>query len=88
MPIAAGDRLGKGAHMFATDRAANALERVKSVFLESPGAKLSVSDASRLCGIERGTCGAVLEALEHARFLVRGRDGLFGRRAPDSPVFD
>jgi hypothetical protein len=71
-----------------TMRIADAVERLRGVFLEVPGTRLSVSDASRLSGLERTTCGAVLSALEDAHFLMRTRNGLFTRRTNDSPLAD
>ena len=64
---------------------AEALERLKAVFVEIPGTQLSLADASRLSGLERTTCRFVLEALEDARFVSRARNGLFVRRSSDSP---
>jgi hypothetical protein len=63
-----------------------AVERLKGVFLDVPGTQLSLADASRLSGLERPMCLVVLEALEDARFLARGRNGLFVRRTSDSPM--
>ena len=63
-----------------------AIEQLKSLFLESPGTQLSLDSASRLAGLERETCRAVLAALEDTRFLARGRNGLFVRRGADSPI--
>ena len=64
---------------------AEAVQRLKAVFGEIPGTQLSLADASRLSGLERTVCRFVLEALEDARFLTRGRNGLFIRRSLDSP---
>lgn len=63
----------------------NAVSRLKGMFLEIPGTRLSVDEASRLTGLERDTCVAVLAALEDARFLARVRHGLFIRRTSDAP---
>ena len=72
--------------MHPTPRVTEGLDRLKNVFLEIPGTQLSLADASRLSGLERDTCRVILEALEEARFLARGRNGLFVRRTPDSPL--
>ena len=72
--------------MHQTPRLTEALDRIKSVFLEIPGTQLSLADASRLSGLERDTCRIILEALEDTRFLARGRNGLFVRRSYDSPL--
>jgi DNA-binding IclR family transcriptional regulator len=63
---------------------AEAVERLKTVFVEIPGTQLSLADASRLSGLERTTCRVVLEALEDARLITRSRNGLFIGRSPDS----
>ena len=72
--------------MHPTPRVTEALDRLKNVFLEIPGTQLSLTDASRLSGLERETCRIILEALEDTRFLTRGRNGLFVRRSWDSPL--
>jgi hypothetical protein len=66
--------------------AAVAIERLKEVFIEVPGTELSTADAARLSGLERTLCGAILRALEDARFLARRRNGRFVRRGADSPM--
>jgi len=71
--------------MSTTVRVTEAVERLRGVFLEVPGTRMSVADASRLSGLERSMCGLVLEALEDAHFLTRSRNGLFIRRTADSP---
>jgi DNA-binding IclR family transcriptional regulator len=67
-------------------RISEAVERLKVVFAEVPGTQLSLADASRLAGLERATCREVLEALTDARFLARGRNGMYVRRTSDSPM--
>jgi hypothetical protein len=47
-------------------RLAEALHRVKGVFLEVPGTQLSLVEASRLSGLEPDMCESVLLALEDA----------------------
>jgi hypothetical protein len=66
--------------------ALDAVQRLKGMFLEVPGTQLSPSQAARLAGLEPDLCGRVLQALEEARFLGRGRGGLFVRRCSDSPT--
>jgi hypothetical protein len=68
--------------------AAEAVERLKAVFKEIPGTELTPADAARLAGLERTVCGALLRALEDARFLVRRRNGRFMRRSADSPIME
>jgi DNA-binding IclR family transcriptional regulator len=63
---------------------ADALQRLRGIFLEMPGTQLSMADATRLSGLDRPVCRVVLEALEDARFLKRDRDGTFIRRMPDA----
>jgi hypothetical protein len=65
--------------MSAVPRITEGVERLRSVFLEIPGAQLSVGEASQLSGLEWHTCRVVLEAFEDARFLMRGPNGLFVR---------
>lgn len=74
--------------MHSMPRIPEAVARLRGVFLEMPGTQLSMSDASRLSGLDRQTCGLVMAALEDARFLARSRNGLFIRRSPDTPVRD
>jgi hypothetical protein len=72
--------------MFPDARIVEATERIRGVFLEVPGTQLSPADASRLAGLEKAMCIAVLKDLEDARFLSRTRKGLFVRRSSDSPI--
>jgi hypothetical protein len=65
----------------------DAMQRLKAAFLEMPGTRLTPADAARLCGLDSPLCGLVLTALEDARFLRRGRDGLYARRTSDSIDF-
>ena len=70
----------------ATPRVADAVQRLKGVFLEAPSTQMSLVDASRLSGLERNTTRLILEALEDARFLRRASNGLFTRRSLDAPA--
>ena len=70
----------------APPRVVEAVQRLKGVFLEAPTAQLSLVDAARLSGLERHTTRLILEALEDARFLRRGSNGLFMRRSTDPPA--
>jgi hypothetical protein len=56
-----------------------AVKRLKSMFLEDPGSRISPFDASRLSGVDETTCGVILQKLEDARFLRRLPGGLFIR---------
>ena len=75
--------------MSAIPRITEGVERLRSVFLDTPGTQLSVGDASKLSGLEWHTCRVVLEAFEDARFLMRGPNGLFvrGTYAPPTSRF-
>ena len=64
----------------APPRVVEAVQRLKGAFLETPAVQMSLVDASRLSGLERGTTRLILEALEDARFLRRASNGLFMRR--------
>ena len=72
--------------MEPTPRISEALQRLKGVFTEVPGTRLTLADASRLSGLERSMCETVLAALEDAQFLTRGHDGLYQHRTLDSPI--
>lgn len=66
-------------------RVAEAVQRLKGIFIEIPGTSLSSKDAARLSGLEAGLCHEVLKALEDVCFLKCGVDGRF-RRASDGVV--
>jgi hypothetical protein len=68
-----------------TPRVEEAVQKLKGVFLETPGTQLSLVDASRLSGLERNTTRMILEALEDVRFLRRAPNGLFVRRESQLP---
>lgn len=57
--------------------------RVKSEFVEMPGLRLTLDQSSRLWGLERTECEAVLHVLVHRKFLSIRADGTYGR-ATDS----
>jgi len=57
--------------------AAQAVERLRGMFLDVPGTRLSVVDAARLSGVEPSLCRRVLETLMETYFLKRGQDGTF-----------
>ena len=66
--------------MHATVKVAKALERLKGPFLETPGTKLSLTDAANIAGVEQDTCRVLLTALVDVRFLTRGPDGHYHRQ--------
>ena len=43
--------------------------RVRSEFIEMPGLKLTLSQASRLWGLDRATCQQIIDALVESAFL-------------------
>lgn len=55
------------------------LDRLRGEYLEMPGLRLTVEQAQRLCGIERATCQAVLDALVDAKFLCVKPNGTYAR---------
>jgi hypothetical protein len=63
--------------MEAHPRVTVALARLKGLFLELPGARLSLADAARLSGLDRDLCSGILSALEDVRFLKRDQDGTY-----------
>ena len=52
-------------------RITDGVQRVKEVFSQIPGTRLTVADAARLSGLDRQECELVLTALEGAGFLKR-----------------
>jgi DNA-binding IclR family transcriptional regulator len=52
-------------------------QRLKAMYQEMPGMRLSVADAARLAGLDPSVCRAILEALADVHFLKRGHDGTF-----------
>jgi len=55
------------------------IERVRAEYLEMPGLRLTSEQLARLCGIDRGMCDLVLEALIDRKVLALGSDGRYGR---------
>jgi hypothetical protein len=45
------------------------LRRVRGEFAEMPGLRLTVGQAARLWGLERGTCEAIIKTLIGSSFL-------------------
>jgi hypothetical protein len=60
--------------------------RLKGIFLEVPGTRLTLADAVELSGLDQPMCEMVLAALEDACFLRRASDGRYQRRTLDSPL--
>ena len=55
------------------------LERVRSEFLEMPGLRLTLAQATRFLSLDRGMCSELLDALVHSRFLARTANGVYLR---------
>jgi len=64
---------------------AEAVYRLKGLYLEMPGTRLRVSDASKLAGLDADTCEAILAAFVDARFLCT-RQGWFVRPTERTPA--
>jgi hypothetical protein len=62
-----------------TPFAADALERVRGMFLEMPGTEWTVADAARLAGLDTAVCRAILEALQQTGFVSQRVNGAFVR---------
>ena len=54
-----------------------AVQRLRGVFLEIPGTQLSLTEAAVMSGLDRSVCESVLQALEDAKVLRRGRNGRY-----------
>lgn len=59
--------------------ASDPVRRVSAEFLEMPGLRLTVPQASRLFGLPSTECLSLLTSLVQRGFLVRTRDGLYVR---------
>lgn len=57
----------------------DAVGRLTAAFLEDPGIRLSLDQATRLCGLERATYQLVIETLVSAQFLRRSSHDTFVR---------
>ena len=53
--------------------------RVKSEFIEMPGLRLTIEQATRLWCLQRKECEAVLRVLVDRKFLSVSADGTYGR---------
>jgi hypothetical protein len=58
---------------------AMALRRAQAEFLEMPGLKLTVAQATRLWHFDSALCSAVLSRLVEQRFLVETKHHSFAR---------
>lgn len=53
--------------------------RISAEFLEMPGLCLTLTQASRLFGLEQTECQVVLKRLVDEGFLTHNREGLYAR---------
>jgi hypothetical protein len=63
-----------------SDRIDRALNRLRTVFIQIPGARLSLAEAARLTELETHLCQILLNALEDLDFL-RQEDGFYQRQS-------
>ena len=63
----------------------DAVDRLRGTFLEMPGTKLTVQQASRLCGLDMSACGIILDVLRDTGFLTTRPDGTFMRAESEQP---
>ena len=57
-----------------------AMQRVRTLFIKSPGEPLSVHDASLLTGVDSLTCRIFLDWLKNDGIVERTSDGRYIRR--------
>ena len=55
--------------------------RIRAEFLEMPGLRLTVTQASRLWGLDEGACRRVIDVLIGSSFLRWTADGAVARAA-------
>jgi hypothetical protein len=60
-----------------------ALHRLRMVFLQIPGVRLSLVEAARLTELETHLCQILLSALEDLGFLRRAEDGRYQRQSSE-----
>ena len=63
----------------AAARFDDALRRAEAEFLEMPGLRLTVAQASKLWSFDSSLCSAVLSTLVERRFLIQTRNEFFSR---------
>ncbi|HEX8029937.1 MAG TPA: hypothetical protein VF491_15800 [Vicinamibacterales bacterium] len=63
-----------------TDPGELLLYRIRGEFLEMPGMRLTIEQASRLWQIDAATCTSALMRLVAEHFLTRTRHGAYARR--------
>lgn len=63
-----------------TRRFKEALARVKDLFVDTPGVKLTTADAAQIAGLDRQVCRVSLRTLTNTGFLEQHVRGMFVRR--------
>lgn len=61
-----------------------ALTRLKAVFVDTPGVKLTTLHAAQIAGLDRQVCRVLLRTLTTTGFLERRVGGVFVRRSSGS----
>lgn len=61
------------------DAFAHLVQRIRSEFLEMPGLRLTLPQASRLWAVDRATSERILDTLTAAGFLSKNREGAYFR---------
>ena len=67
-----------------TRRFKEALIRVRELFTEKPGVRLTTAHAAELAGLDKEVCRALLRNLTEAGILEQGVGGRFVRRSSAS----
>lgn len=67
-----------------TRRFKEALAKVRRLFVETPGVKLTTADTARVAALDRQVCRVLLRTLTEAGLLERRLGGVFVRRSSDS----
>ena len=68
--------------MHTTADVGMALERLQGYFVGVPDGRLTIAEASRLCGVDDHLCRQLVTALVDVRFLSPDWDGSYRRRSP------
>ena len=77
--------LGAERMMLMLERLEHLIARTRSEYIEMPGLRLTVIEASRLWGIEKDLAETILRALVDDGFLRISADGKFGRPTDGPP---
>ena len=71
--------------MFQQNRPDDIIRRIRGEYLEMPGLALTLTQAQRLWGLDRGSVDQLLNTLVDGGFLFRTQDGQFMRYDAGSP---